>query len=196
MAISRLKKCKACGVEFRLYAHKGRKEQEHCSRKCSGSMARKRRSLICQNCGNEFSVHESHLRGHRHTGKFCSIKCTHEAFKNGKFVYNRKIGPKTGKYVDIAGYVIITENGKRGREHRFVMEQVLGRTLKRYETVHHKNGERSDNRPENLEVWVGGHPTGVNANHYTEKIEGLIERISELEKEVSNLKGDQNGIRI
>ena len=48
-------------------------------------------------------------------------------------------------------------------EHILVMEQLLGRHLFADEPIHHRNGVRDDDRPENLELWTRPQPAGIRA---------------------------------
>lgn len=83
------------------------------------------------------------------------------------YVRNRRGSPplsaprkKRGEGYIQRGYHVVQKNGKGIPVHRTVMEALIGRPLLPEENVHHVNGIRDDNRPENLELWTKSQPAG------------------------------------
>lgn len=112
----------------------------------------------CPNCGKEFTPNKKQLRSlavGKQKRAYCSPLCArqHMAIKNAG-----SNNPKwRGGKVDDHGYNSVHMPGYHEAspyvlEHRLIMERVLGRKLEDGEIVHHKNGDKKDNRPENLEV--------------------------------------------
>jgi hypothetical protein len=94
----------------------------------------------------------------------------------------RKAMAGSGSLDPKKGYRYLTINGRRIAEHRYVMEQRLGRPLYPFETPHHKNGRRADNRPDNLELWVKPQLAGQRVEdlvafvveHYPEEVRKVL----------------------
>lgn len=87
----------------------------------------------------------------------------------------------TGRYVTSNGYVKVRQDDVIGRdkwvlEHRHVMEQVLGRPLLPGENIHHKDGNRQNNSPFNLELWVSHQPAGQRPKELLEWAEEIFRR--------------------
>ncbi|NBO23539.1 HNH endonuclease [bacterium] len=131
--------CKNCSTPF--WTNRIKNPQKFCSPKCY----HENRSLPilekeCQHCGKIF-----YSKKQKRT--LCSPKCV--GLKNRG---HNHFAWKGGRGLDINGYVTIQENGLRHREHRLVAERIIGRKLEKFEQVHHKNGIKTDNRPENLVI--------------------------------------------
>ncbi len=134
--------------------------------------------LRCECCSREFlrPAHGWHVPA-SHPIHFCSRSC------RTRWLQARWNRNPSGRRVEANGYVSVRIGGPGGKwvaEHCLVAEQKLGRKIKSNEVVHHKDGNRQNNNPENLLVEDRG-------DHRLTHV-AAIRRIRELEMKVAFLE--------
>jgi hypothetical protein len=114
-------------------------------------------TFICEGCGKTVDrkriIRRGVSRGFLRGIRFCSRHCAMVA----------RTAEKKGHLHKGSGYRMVSGGSREAgvrMEHHVVMERLIGRPLRKDETVHHRNGIRTDNRPENLELWSGRHGKG------------------------------------
>jgi len=128
--------CPTCGLPFAV-------QRRRCYR-CHPSHQRRGEARKCLVCGADIYVQPNQVR--HGEGRYCSVACK-VAGTTG-----RETRPG-GTYVRKDGYRIVKVGVRKYQlEHRLVVEADLGRPLRSDEEVHHLNGDKLDNRAENLEV--------------------------------------------
>lgn len=159
--------CIVCGKEESVYPARSEKYKT-CSKECLGKLNAERYSqkvnTSCCMCGKEMNIKPSHLKRR----KCCSKKCDNRRRENmyageGNPNYgNRqeKAAPwKGGRRVSNYGYILLhMPDHPMARpdgyilEHRLVMSEYLGRLLEKDEDIHHIDGNKKNNDPNNLEL--------------------------------------------
>ena len=132
-------------------------ERAYCSTTCRNIAGRKEKATFaCEWCHKPFEVQGSLAKFN--ANRFCSrehmgLAKRQAALGNTRLRsdgYTSEFWPDHPS-ADVNGQVM---------QHRLAMESALGRYLLSTENVHHRNGSRSDNRPENLELWSTAQPAG------------------------------------
>jgi hypothetical protein len=177
--------CHVCGKSFEItpaWARGGRRK--YCSRRCNAKA-----SLAGKRTGTKHRPESiERMRANR------SGKATGEhshAWKGGRFLDQNgyryvAISTLTGRTLELAEAMV---SGRRPyiREHRLVMAALLDRPLAAHEVIHHQNGVKDDNRPENLFL---RDQTSHSLEHrmIDRELARLQARVGELEAENADLR--------
>jgi uncharacterized C2H2 Zn-finger protein len=163
--------CAICGTIFYRQPSMIKHGRVTCSKPCSDAALRKPPVIkACEVCGKELRLKPSQA-GIRYCSKIC------DGIGRTKRPLTRLHNSKPAR-MDDKGYVMVYEPEHPNKsfsgwqyEHRLVVEQALGRYLRSDESVHHINGVKHDNRPENLEVLSPAEHSKITVRELWEQIE-------------------------
>lgn len=161
------RKCTRCASSYRVRGGQRRWTSKYCSRHCKDLAGRgvvsHRKGFKsgemreCRLCSLEFYCHPSTM----YKRVYCSMKCRDADPNSGTRQKGEKNHNWKGGRSILGGYITIKSPDHPFKnssgcvmEHRLVMEKMLGRYLTSNEQVHHRNGIKTDNRIENLEVVI------------------------------------------
>ncbi len=156
----------------------------------------------CLDCGKERWVRLLGIQPASHRCMACAPKANPNNAWTGRGALHASW--KGGRRINATGYVLIwlspddffySMADKNGHvaEHRLVMAKHLKRCLASWELIHHKNGDKQDNRLENLEMTTSGshmreHHAGYKDGYARGLIDGRNKQIQELKEEIRLLR--------
>ncbi len=139
--------CKYCGKEFWQYRSNCGGNPQYCSSECYHKATAKKTSYgNCEWCGKKFEKYHE-----KHPQRFCCLECSLEYKRKQRYEHRFESG-----YVDANGYRVLCFNGICIQEHILLMEEKIGRKLRKDECVHHIDGCRSNNDINNLKLMTRG----------------------------------------
>ena len=132
------------------------KECKRCKREHIASSRHK----LCSRCRGQLNKNSCRICGKLKQRK--SNVCKKCYLQSRQYPYSQKRHKSKDGYLYVY-YKSHPHADKSGRvlEHRLLFEQKLGRYLLPFESIHHKNSLKTDNRIENLELWSRIQPTGA-----------------------------------
>lgn len=146
---------------------------KNCSKPCI--------KAICPTCGKEFFARSRRRKtNHKNHQIFCSRECF---YKNENYKPPIKKGEKNnnwkGGISESRGYLIHTAGEHTNKAiHRLIAEKALGRKLKRTETVHHIDGDKQNNKNNNLLICSNSYHQWLSAKMALQyQIDNFRERI-------------------